>query len=407
MIGLGDKLPPVRRATSPSSDEESGSEEDPRLRTAEFLPDSSRSSRRPPTMPSVSLMEYKIHIPAHSGHVAVAPSGVVVASGHHIRYYDLSDQGGSSWTLDTKEGMRGSLVSCLEFRPAHNQADRGHYLWVGTKEGHLLEIDVGMGVFTSSKMAIHASQVTNMFRHGPMMVTIDETGKTLVFDPNTNASAGIGASSVDDVHLAYTSPRVYRLGEKVEFVKLLGGLLWTAVRTDVNGTGTASVPVVRIHDIFAPGSVGRAVTPNHHAGAVTSGTVLPSQPDHVFLGHEGGFISIWDVATSDGIPACLEMVKVSASDVLCLEGVNNRLWAGGRKGTIAVYDVQTKPWVVTNCWDAHGGLPVSRIFMDPYAVVHRGKLSVVSVGRDEQIRFWDGLLGQDQIGRWCDYVLLV
>ncbi|KAG8218128.1 hypothetical protein J3R82DRAFT_3664 [Butyriboletus roseoflavus] len=48
-IGLGDKLPPMRRAHSPSSDEESGSEEDPRARSAESLPDSSRSSRRPPT----------------------------------------------------------------------------------------------------------------------------------------------------------------------------------------------------------------------------------------------------------------------------------------------------------------------------------------------------------------------
>lgn len=399
-IGLGHKLPPVRRAPPPSSDEESGSEEDPRARGVESLPDSSRSSRRPPSMPSVGFMEYKIHVPAHSGHVAVAGSGVVVAAGHHIKYYDLSSIEGPSWTLDTRDGTRGSLVSCLEFRPAHDTADRGKFLWVGTKEGHLLEVDVRMGVFTSSKMGIHASQVISIFQHRSTMITIDEAGKTFVFDPNSNASAGVGAGLADDVNLVYTAPRVYRLGEKAEFVKLLGGLLWTAVRTDMNGVGTASVPVIRIYDICAPGSIGRSVMPNQHAGAVTSGTILPSHPDHVYLGHEGGYISIWNVVTGDGIPTCVEVVKVSVSDVLCLEGVHDRLWAGGRKGTISVYDVSSKPWVVINCWDAHGGLPVLRIFVDPYAIVEMEKLRVVSVGRDEQIRFWDGLIGADRIGEW-------
>ncbi|KAF8430424.1 hypothetical protein L210DRAFT_3651845 [Boletus edulis BED1] len=396
-IALGDKLPPIRRAPSPSSDEEFGSEEDPRVRGAESLPDSSRSSRRPPSMPSASFLEYKLQVPAHSGHVAVAGSGVVVASGHHIKYYDLSSNDGLSWVLDTRDGMRGSVASCLEFRSARNVADRGKYLWVGTKEGHLLEVDVEMGVFTSSKMGIHASQVTSIFRHGSMMVTVDEIGKSFIFDPNSNASAGIDADLSDDINLVYTAPRVYRLGEKVEFVKLLGGLLWTAVRTDVHGVGMASLPVIRVYDIYAPGSIGRSVTPTQHTGAVTSGTILPSHPDHVCLGHEGGFLSIWNISTQDGIPACVEVVKLSTSDVLCLEGVSDRLWAGGRKGTITVYDVSAKPWVVTNCWDAHGGLPVSRIFVDPYAMVHMEKLCVVSVGRDGQIRFWDGLLGADRI----------
>lgn len=341
-----------------------------------------------------------MHVPAHSGCIAVAGSSVALGSGHHIKYYDVSSNIGPSWTLDTKESMRGSLVTCLEFRSARDEANKGRFLWAGTKEGHLFEVDVQMGVFTSSKMGIHASQVTHIFRQGHMMITVDEVGKTFIFDPTSNANAGVGAGLADDVNLIYTIPRVYRLGEKAEFVKLFRGLLWTAVRTDVNGVGTASVPVIRIYDIYAPGSIGRAVTPNQHTGAVTSGTILPSHPDHVYLGHEAGYISIWNVATSDGIPACVEVAKVSMSDVLCLEGVNDRLWAGGRKGTISAYDVSAKPWVVTNCWDAHDGLPVSRIFVDPYATLNMEKLNVVSVGRDEQIRFWDGLLGADRIGKW-------
>ena len=67
-------------------------------------------------------------------------------------------------------------------------------------------------------------------------------------------------------------------------------------------------------------------------------------------------------------------------------------------GGICVYDVVSRPWVVTNAWNAHAGLPVMRIFVDPWAIEQEERLSVVSIGRDEQIRLWDGLLGVDWIG---------
>ncbi|KAF9236877.1 Endonuclease/exonuclease/phosphatase [Melanogaster broomeanus] len=357
-IGLGDKLPPVRRPPSPSSDEESGSEEDPRMRANESLPDSSHSSRQPPALSSFRYSESRIHVPAYSGNIAVAG-----------RTGDIP-----LWTLDTKEaGMRDAKVTCLEFRHARDEEDRGQYMWVGTKEGHLFEIDIRTGGLTASKLGVHAHQVTHMFRHGRAMITIDDTGKMLVFHPDANASAGVGAGPADDVSLVYTAPRVYRIGEKME--------------TEVSSAGTASVPVVRIYDVFAPGSIGRAVMPAQHVGAVTSGTILPSDPDRA------GTISVWDIFTSDGTPV------LSTSDVLCLEGVNDRLWAGGRKGMISAYDVSARPWVVTNCWDAHAGLPVLRIFVDPYAIERLERLSVVSVGRDEQMRFWDGLLGADWVAQ--------
>ncbi|KAF9224616.1 DNase I-like protein [Gyrodon lividus] len=392
-IGLGEKLPPVRH-------EESGSEEDPRIRAAESLPDSSRSSRHPPAISCFSYSESKIHVPAYSGHVAVTGSCVVASTPHHIKHYDLSSGDMPLWVIDTKEaGMRDAKVTCLEFRPASVEEDRGQFVWVGTKDGHLFEVDIRTGGLTASKLGAHTHHIIHMFRHGRTMITIDATGKLLVFDPETNASAGVGAGPTDDVSLVYTAPRVHRIGEKPEFAKMLGGLLWTSVRTEMSGAGAASVPVVRIHDVFAPGSIGRAVMPTQHVGAVTSGTILPSDPDHVYLGHEGGYISVWSIATGDGAPACMEAIKVSTSDVLCLEGVNDRLWAGGRKGMISVYDVSVRPWVVTNCWDAHAGLPVLRIFVDPYAIEKLGRLSVVSVGRDEQMRFWDGLLGADWVAQ--------
>ena len=47
------------------------------------------------------------------------------------------------YTLDLKEvGMKDAKISCLEFRDAVNPSDKSSFLWVGTKEGNLCEIDI-------------------------------------------------------------------------------------------------------------------------------------------------------------------------------------------------------------------------------------------------------------------------
>ena len=95
---------------------------------------------------------------------------------------------------------------------------------------------------------------------------------------------------------------------------------------------------------------------------------------------------------------CEEVIKVSTSDLMSLEGVNDRLWAGGRTGMISTYDVASRPWVVTNCWQAHQKLPVLKLLVDPWSIEKLSRLTVYSVGRDERLRFWDGLLGISWIG---------
>ncbi|KAH9887700.1 DNase I-like protein [Cubamyces lactineus] len=397
-IGLGDKLPPPRRAQSGSSSE--SEEEDDSKVKVEQLPDASRASRRPPIVDCHNYSEFNIHIPAYTGYVAVSGHTVAVASHHHLRIYDLSVSASPVWNLDSKDGFDTKLkdfkITALEFRPSLNMEDRGHFLWLGTKDGHLLEIDVRTSVVTAMRPAIHAHTVTHMFRHGQSMVSMDDTGKVLVFAPPEGV----------EMNLATLQARVVRIAEKQEFAKLLGGQLWTSTR-DPNGggtvPGTSRGPYVRVYDVFTPGAVGRSLLPTEHLGAVTAGTILASQPGHVYLGHEGGHISIWSTGDSDGgPPQCVEIVKVSASDVLSLEGVNDRLWAGSRKGLISAYDITSKPWTVTNCWAAHDKLPVLRIAVDTWSMEKLDRLVVYSVGRDEQLRFWDGLLGID----WIEQELL-
>ncbi|KAI0693505.1 DNase I-like protein [Cytidiella melzeri] len=392
-IGLLDKLPPARRQPSGSSSDEE--EED--SKKVEMLPDSSRSSRRPPSIKVHSYSESYVHVPSYTGTVVTAGSIVAVSSSHHLKIYDLSQSDSPIHDLDSRGmGMEAKTkdykITSLAFRSVERDAERGSYLWLGTKDGHLVELDVRAGLVTGMKLAIHSHAVTHMFRHGNQMVTLDETGKVLIFTPDT---PGV------DPGLSATQPRVVRIAEKQEFAKILGGKLWTSTR-DPNGPAagnTSRGPLIRVYDIFVPGGAGRSILPTEHLGAVTSGTVLQSQPGKVFLGHEGGNVSIWALMTEDGVPACQEVIKVSVSDVLCLEGVNDRLWAGGRKGNIAAYDVAQRPWVTTNNWQAHQKLPVLSLAVDTWSIEKLGRLVVYSAGRDEKLRFWDGLLGVDWINQ--------
>ncbi|KAK2459401.1 hypothetical protein APHAL10511_008588 [Amanita phalloides] len=387
IIALGDKLPPARRSPPFSSDDESAEEgatfDDIKGAGSDSLPDTTRSSQRPPVAAPFrnnQLEAPKIPIQPYGGHYVVAGSMVAVSQNHHIRIYDLSVSDGPMITIDTKElgSANGAKVTCMEMKGTGD----GMVAWVGTKEGQVFEVNLRNGSVSAVRQAVHMNPVTHILRYGLSMVTLDEGGKALVFAEGE------------------TVPRVVRITEKQDFVRMLGGRLWTAARAESQsgmGGGSSRLPIVRIYDVFVPGSMGRSAVPTEHVGAVTSAAVVPSQPGKVYVGHEEGYVSVWAAeGTEDGYPRCLEVVKVSASDVLCLEGVNDRLWVGSRNGAISAFEVGVRPWALTNSWSAHPGLPVLKLAVDTFGL-DEGRLNVVSVGRDETLRFWDGLLASEWI----------
>lgn len=311
-----------------------------------------------------------------------------------MKIYDVAISEAPVFTLETKEmGVKESKITCMEFRPTMSKAERGYILWIGTKEGHIYELDIRTNHVRASKYAALLHPITNIFRYGRSMVVLDETGKALIYSPDP--------ANQEDISLLTTIPRVTRTTEKQDFVKLLDGKLWTAARLERQGSvPSQKLPVIRIFDVFNPANTGRSLLPSEHVGPVTSATVIPSHPGLVYMGHEEGYISIWQLETDDGHPLCVEVTKVSTSDILSLEGVNDRLWAGSRNGMISAYDVSQKPWLVTNCWNAHPGLPVMKLMINHFAIVNTERLCVASIGRDEQLKLWDGLLGSDWVGRY-------
>lgn len=347
------------------------------------------------------------------------------------------------------------VITAMEFTPGCLDGEThepGRFLWCGTKDGHLFEFDTTVGEVTAIRPAGHRAAVTHILRYKYAMVTIDEAGKTLVHGspdvPPTKHSTGSDTDSVVDEGwtdlgggagstLMTVSPRIARVADKQAFARILYGKLWTsagcsssesamavagsAASAQAGGPSSSSAsgrgPIVRVYDIFnavlpsrensdtmsitttpdstKPGiAYAKAATllsTEAGVGAVTAGAAMIKCPGLVFLGHEGGYVTIWEVSPTVGNssstslgttdsggtsypPRCIQTMKISTTDVLCLEGIHDKLWTGSRNGMICVYDVEAKPWVLSNMWrhtgadfhldDGKPGLPVYKLMVD-------------------------------------------
>jgi hypothetical protein len=394
-IAPGDALPPRRERSSSGSesdeDEEPGmlskstlGRSTPALRkTSDDLPDSTRANRHPPSVDSYSSRP--IHVPAHTGVVSVAGLYCVTAGDRTLTIHNLAPERSADppAIIDLNRDVRlewkveKPRVTAMEFRPPSSPAtggdheDVGRYLWCGTRDGHLFEIDVWSSAVTDLRANAHSVGVQYVFRSGGWMISVDGNGKVLLFDLSSSNSAGRGFG------MGTATPRTARIVDRQGFARVLRGRIWTSNGTGSSTTagtnGSASTgagvkgPVVRIYAITEEGlSMGSFIIQDP-VGAVTSGTVLSSNPGMVYLGHEGGWVTIWNEGDG-GMPAHVGTVKVSVTDVLSLEGAGTTLWAGNRKGMVYAYDVKTKPWTVTNAWKAHGEFPVTRLAVDTVAI---------------------------------------
>jgi hypothetical protein len=130
------------------------------------------------------------------------------------------------------------------------------------------------------------------------------------------------------------------------------------------------------------------------AGDIVSGATINSQPDRVYFGHTDGKITIYACDTY----ACLGIVNVSVYKVSSLAGVGQYLWAGFSTGIIYVYDTSKTPWTVKKDWRAHAN-PVIGVLVDRSHVWKQDHLQVVSLGADNILKTWDGLLEEDWLGK--------
>lgn len=336
-----------------SSDED---ELDEAAARAQEFPDATFANRRPPSLRQRRPIQSNNHF------YSFAIRGHQVVTAHHRIHIWRPASTGLADEI-TVENDKHKFLS-LEFRAAGRDRpdEDGRYVWAGTKEGHLYEFDLAERAITQVRTNLHAHPVSHIFRIGRAMLTLDESGKCQFFpEVEDGRAALLGGPS-----------RQQRVPDKQTFAAMVGDELWTSSGPTTKPGATAvsmRSPQIRAFDPTGvrPFSLlpRPLVTPESAGmfGAVTASAIVPSQPNLVFLGHDNGFVSVWDRTTY----SCSLVQRLSPYSISALVGVKRYLWAGFRTGNIYVYDVDKEPWTVLKAWKAHKD-PIVSLVVDPSAL---------------------------------------
>ena len=130
-------------------------------------------------------------------------------------------------------------------------------------------------------------------------------------------------------------------------------------------------------------------------GPITSGCVIGTQLDRVYFGHTDGKVSVYSISDY----ACLNVVHLNIYKITALAGAGSHLWAAFSIGMIYVYDTTTRPWETKKGWLPHQGYSVLGLSLDRSSLWRTGVLRLASMGADNVLRFWDGTLQNDWLGK--------
>ncbi|KAF3348397.1 Putative aconitate hydratase 2 [Verticillium dahliae VDG2] len=269
------------------------------------------------------------------------------------------------------EGVKATSIA---FKPGSNVDEEGQRLWIGTNMGEVMEADIATQSIVAKKATAHARhEVIKIYRHYNELWTLDESGTLAIWGPDEDHTPNLNGNP----HQTYRLPRTHA------FSMVVGDLLWHATGKEIR--------------IFAPTLEGETqfqvlIRPlvQDSAGEVTSGTLMRTHPTRAFFGHIDGKVSIYN--TKDF--SCLAVLSISGYKINSLTGVGDYIWAGFNNGKISVYDISQTPWTIKKEWQAHEN-PVVKIISDPSSCYRIDRLQVISLGADNVIRVWDGLLQED------------
>ncbi|RDL36447.1 uncharacterized protein BP5553_05799 [Venustampulla echinocandica] len=330
-------------------------------------PDSSQSNRRPPHFKQGALeisTKYDTRIVDVCGEF-------VCTSGHLTRVWSLLD-GEMIMSLAHTEGIK---IISVAFKPTSDISDEGSQLWLGNNIGELFEVDVRSQSVTAVKTNAHTRrEITKIYRHLDEMWTLDDGGTLHIWAPDSS-----GAPALTTPHQSYRIPKGHT------FSVVVRDELWHA-------TGKEIRIFVPTRDGAAQFQVLARPLSQPNAGDITSGCVIGPKPDRVYFGHTDGKISIYSLRDY----SCLGIVNVSVYKITSLDGVDGRLWAGFSTGMVYVYDTTQSPWMVKKDWRAHHD-PVIKLIADKSSCWSLDRAQVISLGQDNMLRVWDGLLQDDWI----------
>ena len=368
-----DTPPPEPKANGHSRDDEEDTPPvDPssssQPTSASDYPDSSRASRRPPR-----YKQRPWHIPTEYDTRTFAVCGeYVCTTGHHTKAWDLRS-GEQLLDMPHTEIVK---VSSVVFKPATEVENEGKRIWLGTSIGEIHEVDIPTQTVVKTKANAHVRrEIIRMFRYASELWTLDDGGDLNVWKPDHK-----GMPSLDSQYSNFRTPRGHT------FSIALGPHLWIATGKELRVFAPSAKSDGEFQVIWSPLS-------QPGTGEIHSGTTLSGHPELVYFGHQDGKVSIYNRQSF----ACVSVVNVSMYKLSSLTGVGDYLWAGFSTGMAYVYDTSTTPWTVMKDWRAHEK-QICGINADPSALWKMDRLQVVTLGTDNMIRIWDGMLEED----WLD-----
>lgn len=330
------------------------------------FPDASQANRRPPRFKS---RPWDINTGYDTRTFAVC-GDLVCTTGYITRVWSLRT-GESCLTLSHGDNVK---VTALAFAPTADAEDEGRRLWLGTNIGEIHEVDIPTQSIVRSKPNAHPRrEIIRIFRHGSELWSLDDDGKLNVWSPGST-----GMPSLD------TIPTTFRALRGHSCSVIVGGHLWLAAGKEIRvfkpSAATEAAFNVLQKPLVAEG-----------AGDITAGAIIPSKPDLVYFGHADGKVSVYQHRDFK----CVGVFSISPYKISSLAGAGDYLWAGYTAGTIFVYDTSTTPWRVMKDWVAHDN-PICSILTDTQSIWKMdNRLQVVSLGLDNAIRVWDGMLRED------------
>ncbi|KAL3476448.1 Endonuclease/exonuclease/phosphatase [Aspergillus californicus] len=364
LSSIPDRTAVDRQHARPVQSEEDPTPDEPIIRTD--YPDASNTNRRPPVLrsgPKEINTRYDTRLMDVSGkHVCT--------TGYITRVWDLTT---GEQLVSLSHGETVKSLS-LAFKPGVGLEDEGQRLWIGMNSGELHEIDITTGSIVASRSYPSRREVIRILRHKKEMWTIDDEGRLLVWPPDE--------TGVPNLHYSYHNP-YDRVAKGHTFSMVIGDTLWLATGKEVH----IYRPNARDDTTF---KVLKRPLGSHHTGEVTSGAYITKDGGRVYLGHADGKVTVYSARDY----SCLGVVNVSLYKINCLGIVGDHLWAAYKTGMIYVYDTSTNPWTVLKDWCAHDS-PVCGFLLDTSSVWTLNRLQVTSLGTDNCIRLWDGMLEDD------------
>ncbi|KAF1954198.1 DNase I-like protein [Byssothecium circinans] len=345
-------------------------------------PDSSHANRRPPIFDQGTNL-----IPTGYETKLFAICGEYICTTGYVTNVWNVLSGRLLVSLSHGETVKATAVA---FRPAKDVEDEGKRLWLGTNAGEMLEIDIPTQSVVFTKTNAHrGATVMKIFRYASEMWSLDDEGALHVWPPDE-----LGHPTLQQ------TPSTFRVPRGHTFSIISGSQLWVASTKDIRVYARTGE-----HDHFQQMTKSSISQPS--AGDVTSGAILSSQPDRIYFGHTDGKVTIYSKKSLE----CLGVVNVSLYKISSLVGVGDYLWAGYSTGMIYVYDTSTTPWKVLKDWKAHEKKPIAGILADRTSIWKLDRFQVASLGTDNLLRIWDGMLRNDWLesqmqqhdSEYCDF----